>query len=275
MQAIAEPMPQTLGLRNIHFREERRAASSGPTNEEYRKVNRSPNEEFTARVMQHGSPKKFPQSVIALILQKQKHITVTKTGIKFDYQGNKFQFWSPTSLVCANQVDQRVLVTFDPDAMDFCHVLTDDGRFVESIPQKNKVAWFDDEAMRQAMKDKAYALNRDIARYRDIQQATSEEKATRILSNAEKMQIVNTFPVEDRSQKTEVRDKSGSVSIGVNRRLRSSALPSSRLSTGFDRAEQITGAVSELRRQSFNNTKSEVSEAALRKMAEAAIDDGV
>lgn len=260
-------------LRNIHFgnatADERRLPQMET---EYRQVNRSPDEEFSARVQAHGAPQRFPQSIIALILQKQRNVTVTKKGITFDYQGTKYQFWSPTSLVCANDVDKRVLVTFDPDDMAFCHILTEDGRHVESVPQKNKVAWFDDEAMRAAMRDKAHALNRDLAQFQAIHQATSEQKAQRVLSNAEKMQIVNTIPAPgvDRETRNVESETLNSNPLHNNPRLsRGEALPArSRLATNsrpapsqgenrFAKADQIQDAIQEIRRQRISKDQRE------------------
>ena len=188
-------MIDTTTLRSIHHQPataEPRAARSAPL--QYRQVPRSPVEEFQARVLKHGRPLKFPQSVIGLILQKQSRAEVAAGGITIKYQKVTYRYWHEDSLTIANNRGQKALVTFDPDNMDFIHVLTDDGRYIESIPQKNKVSWFDDEALRAEMKKKMRAQNRDIARYQEIHKETSEQKVARALSNSEKIQAVNTLP---------------------------------------------------------------------------------
>lgn len=183
------------GLTNIHTAERDIAApAASPQKEQYRKIQRSPNEEFQARVDRHGRPETIPQSFVALILQKQKRVTVTRNGISFEHQKTRYVYWHENSMTCANEVGEKVLVTFDRDDMSFVHVLTEQGGYVESIPQKGKVAWFDDEAMKDALTKKSRSLNRDMARFQAVHSDTIQKKADRIVSNAEKMQIVNTFP---------------------------------------------------------------------------------
>ena len=186
MNAIAE-------LRNIHFSAVATPGAMSRAEIAHRRINRSPDEEFGRRMDKGGPLGKFAQSVIGLIMQKQKFVQVGKNGITFEYMRNRYTFWHENSVACRDQVGQRVLVTFDPDNIEFCHVLTDDGRYIESLPAKNKVAWFDDEAMREEMRKKAHALNADLQRFRTIHKPTTEQKAAALKTNAEKMQIVNTF----------------------------------------------------------------------------------
>jgi hypothetical protein len=124
-----------------------------------------------------------------------------------------------------------VLATFDPDDMSFLHVLTPDGRYVESIPLKDKVAWFDDAALREAQRAKKASLSRDIEQFRSIHGPTTEQKARRVVSNAEKLQIVNTFPAPEAEAAT------------VQGAARPSADPH------FAKAEEIQAALTTLRGQ--------------------------
>jgi hypothetical protein len=225
-----------------------------------RRVKMSPNEHFAAKVQEHGQPLHFPKSVIALILQKQKSIEITKNGIHFDYLKTKYTYWHQDSTTCANKIGQKALVTFDPDDMNFIHVLTPDGRYVESIPQKNKIEWFDDVALREEQKAKKASLSRDIERFREIHGPTSDEKANRVLTNAEKMQIVNTFPAEQKVRSAEaetpVPHRGGAHRPGERFKMPVSfnQEPETRNvsptdSPAFPRAAEIHGALDILRRK--------------------------
>ena len=208
---------------------------------QYRKANRSPDEEFALRRSKTQKLNKFPQSIIALILQKQKFVTVTKNGINFEHVGTKYQYWSAESATCSNDVGKRVLVTFDPDATEFCHILTNDGRYVESIPQKGKVHWFDNAEMKEAMSAKAHALNRDMARFQEIHKTTTEQKARRIVSNHDKMQMVNTIAAPAAiSQPTDSENSAESITPNTSR-----SVSADRLS--FSRAEKVQQAVGIIR----------------------------
>lgn len=192
-------MIETTALRNIHCQTRATAFSRIPATEElhevtYRKVPRSPDQEFAARIEKYGRPIQFPQSVISLILQKQTRAEVGPSGIAIKFQKTSYRYWSDESAVCHNQRGEKVLCTFDPDDMSVIHVLTDDGCYIESVPQKNKISWFDDAALRDEMRKKAHSLNRDLAQFQAIHKDTSEEKINRVISNAQKMQIVNTMP---------------------------------------------------------------------------------
>jgi hypothetical protein len=160
----------------------------------YRKVPRSPDEEFAHRIQKLGKLRLFSQAVIALILQKQTFAEVTPSGVNLTYQKTKYKFWHENSLTCANRRGEKVLATFDPDDMSFVHILTEEGVYVESIPQKNKIAWFDADAMKTELQKKQRSLNRDMKHFQEIHKATSETKINRILTNAEKLQIVNPIP---------------------------------------------------------------------------------
>lgn len=177
----------------------RLARRSMPDVARYRKVPRSPDEEFRYRVQKHGTPIHFSQAVIALVLQKQSFAEVGPSGVSITYQKAKYKFWHENSPTCCNKRGEKVLCTYDPDDMSFIHVLTEDGIYVESIPQKNKIAWFDDAAMKSELQKKQRSINRDMKHFQEIHKPTSESKINRILSNAEKMQIVNTIPAPEGS----------------------------------------------------------------------------
>jgi hypothetical protein len=215
----------TMVLRNIHVDRMCREGTKTP-GERFRKVRRSPDEEFGARVERFGAPARMAESVVALILQKQKFVQVTRNGIGFEWNTDKYQFWHENSATCLNKVGEKVLVTFDPDEMSAVHVLTEDGRYVETVPQKGKVAWFDDEAMKKALESKARALNADVARFRGIHRATTEEKVARVTRNRERMQIVNTIGMPGAGTGME---------HGAGRMAKEGA-------KGFERAEEIVKA---------------------------------
>jgi hypothetical protein len=186
--------------RNIHFSQDVNKAEVGeesaraPFVGRFRKVTRSPNEEFAARVEQYGQPVRIPRSVVALVLKKKRWVTVKPSGILLEINKMKLWYWHQNSATCANRVGQRVLALFDPDDLACIEIMQADGVWMESIPQKEAVAWFDEDATRAQAEAKGQVLKRQMEDFLETHKPTVEEKDRRILANAEKMQIVNTLP---------------------------------------------------------------------------------
>lgn len=160
----------------------------------WRKVNRSPNEEYTARLARVQPLKKFPDTVVAAFLYNFTELKVSKNGLRMKLAKQPYTFWHANSITCANEVGKWVNVAYQPDNLDWIAVLNADGGVIEIIPLKSRAAWFDEEELAKASRAKHAAHQRLKDRFEAIHEPTSEERINRHLRNSERMQIVNTLP---------------------------------------------------------------------------------
>lgn len=162
----------------------------------FQKVTRSPLEEMCARIQKHGRMELIPDSLAALMMQKQKWETVEPNGISFIINGETHRFFHPESQVCVTAVGQRVLFSYDPDDLSVIYILSASGRFQEAVPRDCKVAWFADDMAEQ------------IAKYRRVTQHAHESlerihgKTTakiydRTKANAAAVTALHTLPLPD------------------------------------------------------------------------------
>jgi hypothetical protein len=65
------------------------------------------------------------------------------------------------------------------------------------VPKKFNAPWFDEDAMKEAIRARDHANARLTERFEQLHAPTVEERLERQLTNAERMQIVNVLPVPD------------------------------------------------------------------------------
>ena len=71
-------------------------------------------------------------------------------------------------IAAKNGTGERVLWALNRRAPDLLHLLTADGRYIETVPRKGQAQWFDSsEASRAAYGDAQAMIQRDAARLRD------------------------------------------------------------------------------------------------------------
>lgn len=199
-------------LRSIHMPEGRAAAAESGTAEtaapapvlRLRKVPRSPTEEFAARVAKHGAMERFPDALAAILLYEHKTPTLTqKSEIAFDINGVEFRFYHPDALTChPSNAGKQVRVSFDRDDLSCVFVLSEDGRYVETVPRKGKHAWFGKEAGEEIARYKRVASH--VHAHLDrIHAPDNKREMERAQSNAEKIQYLNEFPAPRRDGEME------------------------------------------------------------------------
>ncbi len=157
------------------------------------RVNRSPAEEMAARaaLVDMG---RLPDALAAIMLHETRSEAVTADGIVFRYLGSQYKYWHPESSTCHPQnLGKRIYVSFDRDCMDVIYILTQDGAYVETLPLKNKIQWFDPNM------EQEIAANRRVIGHvhnlvRKAQAGKTEEIHRRTKSNAEKVQYLHNFP---------------------------------------------------------------------------------
>ncbi len=152
-------MKTTTPFRNIHVTPPPPVETAQPiAMPRLREVTNDPATEFQNRP---GLTKPLADEIVALILFRKEWRDVGRDGITV----NNVKFWSENSITIAaadteEKRRKKVLITYNRHEPNIIHVLTDDGAYVESIPAKTLVPWFDAEATEKQLG----AVRRDHAR---------------------------------------------------------------------------------------------------------------
>lgn len=163
---------------------------------------RSPREEFAHRLLSVLPPLQLPDALAALIMQHQGRKQVSRNGLAFDYQGKTFgPFWHENSITCLQMIGAEVRYTFDPCNPLVVYVLAEDGAFIEAIPAKGKVPWFDPARASEELNRHKQVQRRLLDAANETHAATRKDESARVLANNEKLRLVNTFPVPTRSSR--------------------------------------------------------------------------
>jgi len=161
-----------------------------------RAVTNDPLREYAARP---GAVEPLPDSVASLILCKKGWAKIERHQIKVTLDGEDLFFASRDSIVIAakNGTGERVLWALNRRAPHTLHLLTADGRYIESVPRKGEAQWFSqDEASAAAIGDAKAMLARDMARVAALHApAAAQAKADAQHNAAEVRRLVQTFPV--------------------------------------------------------------------------------
>lgn len=146
-------------LRNIHVRPQPAPEAEEITLPRERRITNDPAREFVARP---GAVRGLPNEIAALILARQEFREVTRNGITIDGR----TFWHENSITIATKAGtkERVLITYNRHQPEVIHVLTNDGAYIESIPQKGKAEFFDPQSTARELgavrRDQARVMNR-------------------------------------------------------------------------------------------------------------------
>ena len=174
-----------------------------PIDTAFRERNRSPIEELQLRLPAISSPTKLPDHVRATLLHHTRFVTVDGDGvIRFQMLDRKYEFYSPNALTCHNDRGKRILITFSYDDLTAVYVLGLDKRFIEPVPAKGRVQWFDHAAAGREIRDQ----ERQLAAARiQLEALHADDTAARVeagrrnlerLDLISKAHIVNTFPAQ-------------------------------------------------------------------------------
>ncbi len=224
-----------------------------------RAITNDPQREYAQR---DGQVEPLPDHVAALILCRKGWAKVERQQIKVTLDGKDLLFASRESITIAehNGTGRRVLWVLNRRAPDVLHILTDDARYVETIPRKGEAQWFDHSEASQAARGDAQAmLQRDVARLRSLHRPDEAAEAERTAHNAAQVRrLVQTFPAD----------------VGrVSRRATDHCVEASlrRDACDFPRAETIVAAMRNADCQRERHAERVVSDASLQRIADAAL----
>lgn len=229
-----------------------------------RKVPRSPIQEFQARSARIGGTDPLPDALAAILFYEHKRPTIDKKGrIIFQLEGTDYKFYHPDCLTChpAN-AGKQIRVSFNRDELDCVFVLSDDGRYVETVPRDGKHDWFSKEAGAEIAKYRRVAthVHEHLKR---IHAPDTKAEHERVKSNAEKLQYLNTFPVPGARATAATADSQETIHAPGDRVSITEA-------PRFENAEQIVAAARLARRQREAGVAAEREEENLAELARKA-----
>lgn len=170
-----------------------------------RRVTNDPAREYAQRP---GAVAPLPNSVAALILTRKGWAKIERHQIKITLDGEDLVFASRDSIVIAakNGTGERVLWAVNRRAPELLHLLTNDGRYIESVPRKGVATWFSqDDASREAYADAQAMIQRDAARLRELHTPDTAAAADSARHNAAEIhRLVQTFPTGEQGAGREI-----------------------------------------------------------------------
>lgn len=189
-------------FRNIHFAQGAAAASDGgqsrsesaATLPRLRFVKNSPTREYAARA---GEVERLPDALAAIILSEKQFLTVTRSGLQMKRDGKAYKYWSENSAICndASFDGRRVVCVFNRNDLSRVHVMTDDGCYIETLPQKGRAEFFDQENAGRELARHRRAEENAMRRMEQVHGADTIRAATQARENAEQMRtVVTTMP---------------------------------------------------------------------------------
>lgn len=177
----------------------------------------SPREEFAAR---DGNTEKLDHEFIAMLCGGWHGIaTCTLNGILLKTAelvgvANRLQgirYWHPDSNLCNQLADgnKKVLYTYNPSRPEMIHLHTLDGRYLETLPQRNRPGIMDNTALAKDLADQNRQIQRAANRLQDLQQETTNEAICTATRNASEMdRVATTMALPDHLQPKPAADSS-------------------------------------------------------------------
>jgi hypothetical protein len=162
--------------------------------------NFSPGEEARHRMGLTAAPERLPDHAVAMLMQKQQFVTVRNCELRFEVNGTPRVYTRVDSVTCQpGNEGRKVLVSYALDFPEAIFVLSDAGGYIETVPLKRFVKWFDSAAAADSIRDSNTRLNRARANLEELHADETMEKAGRMERNADKAekalrpQMVRTF----------------------------------------------------------------------------------
>ena len=192
-------------MRNIHFKPAISDDNTAQPSQEAQmcRLREKTNDPLTEYGQRPGQVERLPDSVAAIILCKSGASVVRRHEISVTLHKKEYIFKSADSLVlrAKNGTDEKVVWLVNRMRPDVLHLLTNDGRYIESIPLKGEAQWFsnDDESQR-ALTDAKRSIGHDLADMKElhgIDTAKAVEDAR--YNSAQIHTITRSFPTPDAS----------------------------------------------------------------------------
>ena len=171
-------------MKNIHFNDLPEAAPKRkPDKLKTRKITASPLEEYAHR---GGEAAPIPDALAALILAPSGRPRVTARGVTIEKGGQRRTYWHPDSPLCSDlSNDGRRVVYSLGKGGAVAHLLTEEGKYLETLPAKDRPSPLDAAAMKKAHASHQRSIGRAAATLQKLHEADSGEAVHRAEQNAE------------------------------------------------------------------------------------------
>jgi hypothetical protein len=195
-------------LRNIHFADfDSEPAPSAPTPPDVtqprpvetilksRKVSVSPHEEYALR---NGEARPISDSLAAIICSRKGRAKISLEGITVDRKdiGGKRLYHHPDSRLCNDQSSRERKIYYVLNSMkpEVIHLLTDQGVYIESLPEKFQPAVLNNEEQKKEYDDQRRQVARVARHLQELHRDDTKEAMAAIMSNNNEMRrIVNVL----------------------------------------------------------------------------------
>ncbi|HEX4084346.1 MAG TPA: hypothetical protein VHY22_05510 [Chthoniobacteraceae bacterium] len=189
-------------MRNIHFTPDLSADNTAqPSQEAHPRLPRlreRTNDPLTEYRQRPGQVERLPDSVAALILCHKGRSVVERSQIKVTMEKKDYVFASADSLMihAKNGTGEKVTWVMNRQNPDALHLLSDSGEYIETVPLKGQVAWFDtSDAAKRELADRRRAIARDKERLQELHIEDTARAVADARHNAGQVHhLVATFP---------------------------------------------------------------------------------
>jgi hypothetical protein len=162
-------------------------------------VTRSPDEEWRARAAQWGAPEPIGHDFAAAFLTEARVVTITAQGLRFQLHNREHHFWQEDSLTLQpNHIGQQRTIRYDADDLSCVHVFERTGatiRYIETINRYEAPHMLDAAACGKVLAASQRQARRVLAELEELKRPEILAETRRVLTNAEKIQHVRTFPI--------------------------------------------------------------------------------
>ena len=143
-----------------------------------RSRNTSPNEELQLRLARVAPLIKISDHEVAALLHETRLELVEPDGaIRFELAGLKREYYHPESPTCQNLRGQKVLVTISRTFTDAIFVIQPDHKYLDTIPLKNTLPWFDHTRLGAEIREKETVLKRSAKELEQLHGGEIERQA--------------------------------------------------------------------------------------------------
>ena len=188
-----------------------------------RAVGRSPVQEFDARA---GRVREIPQALKIVLSGGRSKVTISRNGISFrpkplnaEAPVKSLTWWDADSALCQPcNFGREVIVAYNRSDFSMIHVLDEKGQYLDTLPLKDKVKWFDREATEKGISDTRRIASRVNAQLQTLHVEDSEAAEQRAAVNRHRLEtIVQTFPM--RGEKAPARSSESAAAVGMAQAL--------------------------------------------------------
>lgn len=222
--------------RNIHVSASPACAPEKPQADvqRFRKVTNSPALELQLRIARDGEPERVPPQLESIIVAARGESTLDDNGIIIQIEGQKYRYWHADSRTCRGKAGSKVLYVRARNFLDCIHVVTDDGRYVETIPLAATPDWFSADARRELKETRRFSdhIKQSLEKTHGV---TTQKLADRARSTRETLQtIVDVPPDIARAPAAGADDRAASLADAMRTAQDRAAAASSRRASAED-----------------------------------------